>query len=193
METSDGRELARRAAGGDEGAWREIYDRTRELLFGLLSYQLGDREEARDVLQETYLSAYRSIGSFRGEGSLEGWLAKIALRRAADWKRKILVRLKRLVPIESARGIKARAPAEIPLRTESERIQIALMRLSERQRSVLLLRELNELSFADVARAVGCSEATARAHHRRARLRLQDSLAAVYAPSKAVCAEERAS
>ena len=62
--SEDGRpdlDLARRAASGDEDAWREIYTSTREKLFSLLSYHIGNRDEALDVLQETYVGAVKGI------------------------------------------------------------------------------------------------------------------------------------
>ena len=52
-------ELARRAAGGDETAWREIFERTGNRLFAFLCYQVGNREEALDLVQETYVVAFR--------------------------------------------------------------------------------------------------------------------------------------
>src|SRR5262249_4519100 len=88
-------ELAGRAAARDEGAWRASYLRHRERLFSLLVFQLGSREEALDVLQDTYVSAIRGIGRYRGEGSLEAWMAGIALHQAQGWKRRFLAKRKR--------------------------------------------------------------------------------------------------
>ena len=80
-------ELARRAAQGDEGAWRAIYDETCQPLFNFLCFQAGDRELARDLLQETYLKALRHLDGYRGQGSLLSWLRGIALRLCLDWRR----------------------------------------------------------------------------------------------------------
>jgi len=190
MERTKQRELADRAAAGEETAWREIYEQTRDRLFALLCYHVGDREEALDVLQDTYLHAIRSIGRFRDEGSLEGWLAVIALRRAADWRRRVWTRLRRHVPLEDTRASLAVDPPEVPLAGESRRLREGLARLSSRQRTALLLRELEGLRFAQIAEALGCSEATARVHHLRARERLQSLLAAGTSRGAALCAEE---
>ena len=77
-------ELARRAAARDEGAWRTIYERTRQRLFALLAYHTGNREEALELLQEVYLHAFQGLARYRGEGPLEAWLAIMAIRRARD-------------------------------------------------------------------------------------------------------------
>ncbi len=184
------RDLAERAAAGEEEAWREIYDRTRDRLFALLSYHVGDRDEALDVLQETFVSAIRNIDRFSGEGSLEGWLAVIALRRAADWKRRFVPRLRRTRPLEEARTVEADGPPEIRLSGESLCLRESLAKLSSRQRTALLLRELQDLSFAEIGRAMRCSEATARVHHLRARERMQALLTPGISPTGTLCAEE---
>jgi RNA polymerase sigma-70 factor (ECF subfamily) len=54
------RSLSDRARAGDSAAWRTIYDATCDRLFAFLCYQIGDRDEARDILQETYLQAFRT-------------------------------------------------------------------------------------------------------------------------------------
>lgn len=190
MKLSRDRDLAERAAAGEEEAWRQIYDRTRDRLFALVCYQLGNREDALDVLQETYLHAIQSIRRFRGEGSLEAWLAVIAIRRSTDWRRRFLSKLRQMVPLDQARAVSAHDPPEVRFVRESSRLRESLARLSNRQRTALLLRELAELSFSEVARALGCDEATARVHHLRARKKLQLLLKAESFTTSALCAEE---
>jgi RNA polymerase sigma-70 factor (ECF subfamily) len=167
------RELARNAASGDESSWRRIFDRTCERLFSLLCYQVGDRDEAKDLLQETYLQAYRRLEGYRGEAPLEVWLRAIALRKACDWKRGVLRRIRRTVPLLEA-TLTVDPPADGRVAAEERAaLRRALGRLSTRQRAALLLRELEERSFAEIAGALGCNESTARVHHTRARQRLR--------------------
>ena len=66
-------DLARRAASGDEPAWKRIFEETCDRLFSLLCFQTGDREEAKDLLQETYLQAYRKLDHYRGDAPLDAW------------------------------------------------------------------------------------------------------------------------
>lgn len=159
--------LAQRAAGGDEGAWREIYTTTRERLFALLCYHIGNRDEALDVLQDVYVGAVKGIGSYRGQGSLEAWMVGIALRRARDWKRRLLGRFKRTEGLEGDTVTEQVLPQPDP--EEGRRLRQALAELPDRQRSAVLLHEWMGYSFREIGDALGISEATARVHAHRGR------------------------
>ena len=165
--------LARRAAAQNEAAWREIYDLTRDRLFALLSYYTGDREEALELLQETYLSAIRGIDRYRGEGSLLSWFVIVALRRARDWKRK-LVQWKRKNEALAAelRGNSGEATDEYA----RIKVREAIGRLKGNQRGAFLMRELEGMSFREIGSALKCDESTARVHFFRARKTMQDLL-----------------
>lgn len=170
------RALARSAALGDEDAWRRIYESTCNGLMALLSYQVGDRDEAMDLLQETYVQAYRSLAGYRGDAPLEAWLRVIALRKAIDWRRGPLRRLRRTV-----RLTEKTSPAidqEPRLRTDAERrsLEAALRTLSPQQRAALLLHEMEGWSYKEIATLLGCKESTARVHHTRAAQKLRRSL-----------------
>ena len=165
--------LASRAAAQNEAAWREIYDVTRDRLFALLSYYTGDREEALELLQETYLSAIKSIDRYRGDGSLLSWFVIIALRRARDWKRK-LVQWKRK---SEALAAELREDSG-HVTDEYARIKVreAVGQLKGNQRGAFLMRELEGMTFREIGSALGCDEATARVHFFRARKTMQDLL-----------------
>lgn len=166
-------ELAHAAAAGDRMAWRRIYDDTCQPLFNFLCYQTGDRDTARDLLQETYTVACVRLGDYRGDGSLLGWLRAVALRKCLDWRRRVARRLHKLTAY--AREATGAAPAQAHAGL-GEGFRLALDGLSPRQRATLLLRELEDQSFAQIADALGCSEATARVHHHRARAAMRRRL-----------------
>lgn len=172
--------LARRAAGGEDQAWREIYTATRDRLFALLTYHLGNRDEAVDLLQDVYVAAVKGIGSYRGTGSLESWLAGIALRKARDWKRRLLGRMKRTDTLEGDPIQEQGLPQPDP--AQGVRLRQALARLPERQRSAVLLHEWMGYSFREVGDALGVSEATARVHAFRGREALRRMLELTPAP-----------
>jgi len=186
MTTSDQRQdidLAQRAASGDEQAWRAIYEATCQPLFNTLCFQTGHRETARDLLQETYIKALRHLGQYRGDGTLLAWLRGIAVRLALDWRRGLGRKLRSLVSLHHDDG-----DLELPAPTTSEArdarlsvsgraFQAALQQLSPRQRACLILHELEDLPYNEVAREVGCSEATARVHHHRATQKMNQLLA----------------
>ncbi len=168
-------ELAKRAQDGDDAAWREIYTRTRERLFALLVYHIGNHDEALDVLQDTYVGAVKNMGSYRGDGPLEAWLAGIALRRARDWKRRLLTRFKKTDTLEGELGQCLPQP-DLPDPVQGHRLRQALTRIPERQRSAVLLHTWLGYSFREVGEALGCSEATARVHAHRGRETLRELL-----------------
>ncbi len=168
------RQLAERAANGEDLAWREIYDSTRDRLFALIYYHVGNREEALDILQETYVGAVKGIASFRGTGSLESWLCGIAIRKSRDWKRRVLRKMKMTLSLEDAPEQSVEPSIGDPL--EARRIRKALKRLSPRQRSALLMREYLGYSFREVAVALGIGEPTARVHYHRGKETLRSLL-----------------
>lgn len=178
------RELAHEAAQGNEVSWKRIFETTCDRLYSLLCFQTGDRDEARDLLQDTYLQAFKSLRGYRGEAPLEAWLRRIALRKAIDWKRGILRKLKRTVQLSDVAANREKSMRVVPevgaRSSDSERavLRRALDRLSERQRAALLLREWEERSFREIAAVLGCNESTARVHHARARQRMRTFLSA---------------
>jgi len=161
-------ELARAAAGGDESAWRRIYDETCQPLFNFLCYQTGDRDAARDLLQETYVTAFERLDGYRGQGALLGWLRAVALRKCLDWRRRAAARLRKLTALAREMTFPAASGVEETFPGLGDGFQAALDRLSSRQRAALLLRELEDLPFAVIAGQLGCGEATARVHYHRA-------------------------
>lgn len=167
-------DLAKRAADGDNAAWREIYTQSRDRLFALLVYHIGNREEALDVLQETYLAAVKGLSRYKGTGSLESWLCGIALRRARDWKRRMLRKFKKTDSMEDAHPVEEIIPQPDP--EEKRRLHAALNTLPERQRSAVLLHEWLGYSFGEIGEILGISEATARVHSFRARETLRGLL-----------------
>ncbi len=167
-------ELAERAARGEPDSWRSIYDATSDRLFSLLCGIVRDRDEALDLLQETYVQAFRRIDSFRGEAPLEAWLRAIAVRKALDWRRSVLRRLKRTVRLtENTATVDPAGPARVEAARDRRTLMDALARISPSQRAALLLRECEGMSFRDVAGVLGCKESTARVHHAKARERMR--------------------
>jgi RNA polymerase sigma-70 factor (ECF subfamily) len=76
-----------RAASKVDISFDELYDRYSSMVFGLAFQILGDREEARDVSQEIFVTIYQKLGSFRGESSLKTWIYCIAIHQASNRSR----------------------------------------------------------------------------------------------------------
>jgi RNA polymerase sigma-70 factor (ECF subfamily) len=177
------RNLTERARRGDPAAWRAIYDSTCDRLFAFLCYQIGDRDEARDILQETYLQAFRRLDTYRGEAPLEVWLRSIALGRSIDWKRVILHRIKRTVRLEESSALVEPDIQGVRFDSEDSALHRALGQLSHHQRAALLLREWEGRSFREIAELLGCAESTTRVHHARAREHMRAALSGTERPS----------
>ena len=165
-------ELARQAASGEQSSWRRIYDATCDRLASILFCLVGNRDEALDLLQETYLQAFRHMENYRGDAPLEVWLRVIAIRKALDWRRTALRRIRQTVVLSESNAIAGPSTGATGADSISPTLTAALGKLSPRQRAVLILRECEGASFAEVAKALGCKESTARVHHAKARERM---------------------
>ena len=134
-------------------------------LFGYLWRMLGDEADARDCLQETYLRAFRAYGRLQDLRHLRAWLYKIAtntartqLSRNHRHERQTMALLEPLPSGE--RGVEA----QVAERTQLAAVRLAVAGLPARQRAALLLRKYQELDYAEIAAALGCSETAARAN-----------------------------
>ena len=87
IENPDDAGLLRRLRAGDDDAFRELYAAHAPRLLRLLQRMLGDRALAEDVVQETFIAIFQSVGSYRGEARLSTWITSIGLRRAQNAQR----------------------------------------------------------------------------------------------------------
>jgi len=181
--------LAARAAAGDGHAFEEIVARYEARVFRL-ACRLTSETDAPDVLQETFLQVYRHLPSFRGESQLGTWLYRIATNAALMLRR---VRARR--PVESLdafmprfdeRGIHAELPAQLQIASRvdelidrqvlADKARAGIARLPDLYRDAFVLRDLEEMSTADVAQVLGVEPATVRQRVHRARLMLRGYL-----------------
>lgn len=180
-------ELAARVAQGEAAPFETLMRRHNRTLFRTARAILRDDAEAEDALQEAYLQAYRSIGSFRGESKLSTWLARIVANEA-------LMRLRRrarraeimpLQPGASETEINQIADTNMDETPEIAAQRIEMRRLLETQidslpddfRAVFVLRSVEEMSVEDTAEALGIPPATVRTRLFRARSLLREGLA----------------
>jgi RNA polymerase sigma-70 factor (ECF subfamily) len=168
--------LAGRARDGDAQAFRALVEATHQRLFALAAALSGDRDEAADVVQEAFARAWERRGELHRPEAALAWLFAI-VRHAAGDRRRGWWRRRR--PLEEApeeaggpRGDEALAAAE-----EAAAVRRALHRLPERHRVVLVLRELEGFTAAEVAEALGVPVGTVDSRLHRARLGLARGLA----------------
>ena len=178
--------IVRRIVAGDHSAFELLMRRYNRRLYRLARGALRNDAEAEDALQEAYLSAYRSIGQFRGDAALFTWLTRLVLnecfgrlRREAR-RQNVIPMVDSSVPVDLDEmtahdsGSPDNAAARGEMRALLER---KLDDLPEAFRIVFVLRSIEEMSIQDAARCLDIPEATVRSRHFRAKSLLRESLA----------------
>ncbi|WP_174703999.1 RNA polymerase sigma factor [Streptomyces viridosporus] len=176
--------LLRAVAGGDPAAMAALYDRHAGWLYARLSRRCADPETVREVLQDTFVTVWRSAGAHRGEQA-GGWLWTIAARRLVDTYRaqERAARL-RTAPMEEAwdgrPAVGAASPSaedRVLAGLEYGDVGTALDRLSPELREVLRATVVDGLSTREAARLLGIPEGTVKSRAMRARAELRAALA----------------
>jgi len=168
--------LVRRSAQGDREAFDTLLARHQASVFRLARYLTGNQDQAEDVLQQTFLSAWQGAAGFRGESSIRTWLLTIA-RNAALTRRKQAAREPiDETPLEDL-GIRAGwggpDPEQLAAAAEQrDRLAVALASLVPEEREILTLRDLEGIAGDEVATMLGLSLAAMKSRLHRARLSL---------------------
>jgi RNA polymerase sigma-70 factor, ECF subfamily len=177
----DDRELAKAIVAGDRDAFRLLVERESGPLVRACARVLGDHDAAEDVAQECFVTAHQVIRSWRGEGSLHGWLLRIAINRAL----REVKRERRHLPLEDESGEPLAIPggseplADAVMAERDRLIRDAVASLSEPYRETIVLRYFGELSIAEIASQTGRPIGTVKTHLGRGLLRLRPALAEV--------------
>lgn len=178
--------LIRRIAGGNREAFAVLMRRHNRRLYRLARASLRDGTEAEDAVQDAYLSAFRSIGQFRGDSTLSTWLSRLVLNECLARQRRSH-RRENIIPMVSFESTASAVAniadeSDLPDRTASRAEMRALLErkvseLPEALRVAFVLRSVEELSVGETAQVLGVPEETVRTRHFRARGLLRESLA----------------
>jgi RNA polymerase sigma-70 factor, ECF subfamily len=170
-------ELLQRAKEGQAAAFHELVDRHAAGLYRLACALTGQSAEAEDVMQETFLGAFQRMGSFKGRSSVKTWLVGILTRQAARHHRRRLrrpaVRLEQL----ASEPASERPEQAVDAPDRSMDVAEALGRLSAEHRQVLVLREVQGMSYAEIAQALSVPLGTVESRLWRARQEMKAYLA----------------
>jgi len=183
-------ELLRRAQAGEQEAFGELMRTHYEPIFRLVHAIVHDEHAARDICQEVWLTVWQKLGSFRGASKFSTWIHPIAVRRAIDYTRRRNRGLRRFLPfLAPAPGDPENAeprtpepvaegdPREEALRNERrEQFDTALASLPPKHRSVLALREINGLSYDEIATTLSINRGTVMSRLFNARRMLAQKL-----------------
>jgi RNA polymerase sigma-70 factor (ECF subfamily) len=167
---------------GDSSSLQTLLVTFAPRVYGLLFRLVGRADVAEDLMQETMLRAFRSLDTYRPEGKFRAWVFRIAVNLARDWirrqPREPAVSLDDGGDAPAARSLRTMAPPDgaMARREEAKCVELALSRLSEADREVLLLRYYGELAFKDIAQATGEPLGTVLARAHRALKKLGELL-----------------
>jgi RNA polymerase sigma-70 factor, ECF subfamily len=170
----------RKIQRGDTDAFEILLRRHEKAIFNLVYRMLGDYDDAAETAQETFLSAYRAIGQFRGEANFSTWLYRIALNHANTRRKSRNARESRLVTIDTTELVNDTqlGPAETLEKKEiRERVQQALNELEPEDATVILLRDMQDSPYEEVARVLNVPVGTVKSRLHRARQALKSRLA----------------
>ncbi len=175
---ADPPEFLRRLRAGEVRAFEELVTAHQHRVFGMALRMLGGAAEAEEVAQEVFLRAHRALAGFRGEAKLSTWLcgiaARLCLNRLASGGRRM---------IRDGEEMLTRIPSgEADPATSLERSELsaalhqAIAELPDDRRVIVVLRDLEGLSYEEIARALELELGTVRSRPHRARMDLKDKL-----------------
>lgn len=175
---------------GDPEEFARLVDTYSNKIYRLATKMLNQQQDAEDVLQETFLKAYRGIKSFDGRSKISTWLLRIATNEALMIIRKKHPDMVSIdEPIETEEGEQEPIqivdwcclPEEELLSGETrERLDAAVDRLPERLKVVFILRDINDLSTHETAEVLGLTDTAVKTRLSRARLRLREELSGYF-------------
>jgi RNA polymerase sigma-70 factor (ECF subfamily) len=172
-------DLVARTLEGDKGAYEQLVRRYNQRLFRTARAILRDDDEAEDVVQQVWVSAYQSLAGFRAEAALTTWLTRIVVNEALGRRRRRPDREHLTLIDEEAHAVSSDSPTpedEAAVGELGRLLEAHIDRLPDIYREVLVLRDVEEMTTAEAAASLGISEEAVRVRLHRARRELQASL-----------------
>ena len=180
-------DLVRRASGGDLAAYDELVRRHRERIYATVYHMTANHEDANDLAQETFIKAFQVLKSFKGNSSFYTWLYRIAVNKTINYLKQRRNRTHMSLNdldfhAEHDPDLVALISDKTPRReaglTElQEKLNAAMLKLSEPHRMVVVLHDVQGLPHEEIARIMDCNVGTVRSRLFYARQQLQAELA----------------
>jgi len=185
-------DLVRRCQADDTEAFDELVSRYRTRVFSMIYNMVHNEQDTWDLAQDSFVKAWKSIKRFRGRSSFYTWIYRIVMNVTIDWLRKKqvkgggvefddLTQLREVDPASKTVPKKEALPYETMERDEIRaRIDKAIAQLSPEQRAVILMKEMENMQYHEIAETLGCSIGTVMSRLFYARKKLQNLLRDVY-------------
>ncbi|MEO8439688.1 MAG: sigma-70 family RNA polymerase sigma factor [Spartobacteria bacterium] len=185
-------ELVRKAQEGDTEAFDQLVGRFRNRVFGMIYNMVHNEQDAWDLSQDSFVKAWKSIARFRGQSSFYTWIYRIVMNVTIDWLRKKQVKgtgaefddaiqLKEIDPASRTVPHADALPHERMQHQEiRRRIDLAIAQLSPEHRAVILMKEIEDMQYHEIAESLGCSIGTVMSRLFYARKKLQNLLRDIY-------------
>lgn len=170
-------DLIARARGGDQSAFGLLFERHARPVLGFLYNQVGRRDVAEELTQETFVRAYRCLSDFRDQARFSTWLFGIAKNVAREWTRSIDGGRLRSVEGHLPNGVAPSSPVDELLGKELNTIlESALQSLDEDRRAVFALKVFQQCSYQEIVQITGFSLAKVKVELHRARAEMRRCL-----------------
>ena len=185
-------DLVKQSQAGDTEAFDQLVGRYRTRVFGMIYNMVHNEQDAWDLAQDSFLKAWKSIGRFRGQSSFYTWIYRIVTNVTIDWIRKKqvkgsgtefddVIQLKDIDPASQTVPKAAALPHQQMEQGETrERIDQAIAQLSPEHRAVILMKEMEDMQYHEIAEALDCSIGTVMSRLFYARKKLQNLLRDLY-------------
>lgn len=174
------KKIIEKVLGGDANAFEELVLRYEKTVYNLALRMVGDRDDAFDMTQEAFIKAYGSLSSFRGDSKFSVWIYRITTNVCLDFlrskSRKQQVSLTVSDDDEDAQldipDPKADPEQQLIKKISMQSVEEGLKTLPDKQRQILVMRELGGMSYAEIGKALSIEEGTVKSRIFRARKRL---------------------
>src|ERR1700757_3873746 len=185
-------DLIARCQAGDTEAFDELVTRYRTRVFSMIYNMVHSEQDAWDLAQDSFLKAWKSIKRFRGRSSFYTWIYRIVMNVTIDWLRKKhvkgvgaefddAIKLREIDPASKTVPKTEALPHQAMERDEIRaRIEKAIGQLSPQHRALILMKEIDEMQYHEIAETLGCSIGTVMSRLFYARKKLQSLLKDVY-------------
>jgi len=173
-ELSD-RECVALSQQGDHGAFGTLVRRYQDRVYRFILRMVGSRDEALELTQEAFIKAWEALPGWQPEAEFRTWLFRIASNTATDTLRRR--RVVQFVALDEDYDVPGDGPdpeAQLQARQRLQALEAALNRLPQEQREIVLLREMEDMSYSEISATLGISEGTVKSRLARAREALID-------------------